>query len=78
MTAVVAVMYLNGKSKINLHNANLQKSETLIGTERPLVLSKTLIVRKKSVTLIGTKRPLEHSKILIVPKWLSGSSLTLD
>jgi hypothetical protein len=47
VTAVVAVMYLNGKSKIDLHNANLWKSEILKGTERPLVLSKTLIVRKK-------------------------------
>jgi hypothetical protein len=25
VSAIVAVMYLNGKSKINLHNANLQK-----------------------------------------------------
>jgi hypothetical protein len=25
VTAVVAVMYLNGKSKVNLHNVNLQK-----------------------------------------------------
>jgi hypothetical protein len=40
-------MYLNGKSKINLHDANLQKSEILIGTEGPLVLSETLIVPKK-------------------------------
>ena len=47
VTAVVAVMYLIRKSKTNLHNANLQKSKILIGTERPLVLSKTLIVCKK-------------------------------
>jgi hypothetical protein len=46
VTAVVAVMYLNGKTKVNLHSANLQKSEILIGTERILVLSKTLIVRE--------------------------------
>ena len=26
VTAVVVVMYLNGKSKVNLHNANLQKA----------------------------------------------------
>ena len=31
--AVVAVMYLNGKSKKKIHNANLQKSKILIGTE---------------------------------------------
>ena len=47
MTTVDAVMYLNGKSKINVHNANLQKSKILIGTEGPLVLSETLIVPKK-------------------------------
>ena len=26
VTAVVVVMYLNGKSKVNLHNANFQKA----------------------------------------------------
>ena len=46
VTVVVAVMYLNGKTKVNLCNINLQKSEILIGMERPLVLSKTLIVRE--------------------------------
>ena len=78
VTAVFAVMYLNGKTKVNLHNANSQKNKTLIGMEQPLVLSETLIVRVKSETLIGMKRPLEHSKRLIVPKGLSGSSSTLD
>ena len=29
VTAVVAVMYLNGKTKVNLCSANLQKSEIL-------------------------------------------------
>ncbi len=32
MTAVVAVMYLNGKTKVNLHSANLQKKQD---TDRP-------------------------------------------
>jgi hypothetical protein len=43
VTAVVVVMYLNGKSKINFHKANSQK-KILIGTEQPLVLNKTLII----------------------------------
>ena len=46
VTAIVAVMHLNGKSKVNLRNANLQKSE--IHTEWPLALSKTLLVRGKA------------------------------
>jgi hypothetical protein len=47
VTAVVAVMYLKGKTKINLCRANLQKSEILIGSERPSVLSERLIVPKR-------------------------------
>jgi hypothetical protein len=77
LTAVVAVMYLNGKTRVNLHNANSQKSEILIGPERPVMLSKTLLVSGKSKTLIGRKKPFEHSKRLIVPERLSGSSSTL-
>ncbi len=48
VTAVVAVMYLNGKTKVKLQSINSQKSKILIGTEWPLALSKTLIVRKKA------------------------------
>ena len=33
VTAVVAVMYLNGKSKENAQNTNLQKNGILIGTK---------------------------------------------
>jgi hypothetical protein len=47
VTAVVAVMYLNGKIKVNLRSANLQKSEILICPEWPLVLSKRLIVPER-------------------------------
>jgi hypothetical protein len=47
VTAVVAVMYLNGDSKVNLHNANSQKSKILIGTKRPLEHSKRLMVPKR-------------------------------
>ena len=77
MTAIVAAMYLNGKTKVNLCSANLQKSKILIGTEWQLVLSESIIVNEQSKTLIGVKKPLEHSKRLIVPERLSGSSLTL-
>jgi hypothetical protein len=48
VTVVVTVMYLTGKTKVNLHSTNLQKNEILIGTERPLVLSKKPIVHKKA------------------------------
>jgi hypothetical protein len=48
VVAVVTVMYLNGKSKINLHSANLQSSEILIGTELPLVLNEILRVHQKA------------------------------
>ncbi len=44
VTVVIAVMYLNGKPKVHLHSANSQKSEILIGPERPLVPSERLIV----------------------------------
>jgi hypothetical protein len=47
VTAVVAVMYLKGKTKVNLRSANSQKNEILIGPERPLVLSKRLIVPER-------------------------------
>jgi hypothetical protein len=47
VTAVVVVMYLNGKTKVNLGSANSQKSEILIGPERPLVPSKRLIVPER-------------------------------
>ena len=47
VTAVVAVMYLNGKTKVNLRSANPKKSEILIGLARPLVPSKRLIVRAR-------------------------------
>jgi hypothetical protein len=47
VTAVVAVMYLKGKTKVNLRSANLQKSKILIGPERPLVLSERLIVPER-------------------------------
>jgi hypothetical protein len=47
VTVVVAVMYLNDKSKVNLHNANLQKSKILIGTEGPLEHNKRLIVSER-------------------------------
>ena len=46
VTAVVALMYLNEKSKVNLHNANLQK-KNLIGTTGPLEHSKRLIVSER-------------------------------
>ncbi len=57
VTAVVAVMYLNGKTKVNLHP---KKSKILIGPARPLVPSERLIVRARlsgsSLTLdrVGT------------------------
>jgi len=49
VTAVVAVMYLNGKTKVNLHSSNLKKSEILIGLARPLPLvpSERLIVHAR-------------------------------
>ena len=47
VTAVVAVMYLNGKTKVNLCSANPKKSEILIGPARPLVPSERLIVRAR-------------------------------
>jgi hypothetical protein len=47
VTAVVAVMYLKGKTKVNLRSANSQKSEILIGPEWPLVLSERPIVPEK-------------------------------
>jgi hypothetical protein len=47
VTAVVAVMYLNGKTKVNLCSANSQKSEILIGPEQPLVPSERLIVPER-------------------------------
>jgi hypothetical protein len=47
VTAVVTVMYLNGKTKVNLHSANLQKNEILIGPEQSLVLSERLIVHER-------------------------------
>ena len=57
VTAVVAVMYLNGKTKVNLLSANPEKSEILIDPARPLVPSKRLIVPERlsgsSSTLAG-------------------------
>ena len=47
VTTAVAVMYLNGKTKVNLCSANSQKSKILIGPERPLVLSERLIVPER-------------------------------
>ncbi len=44
VTAVIAVMYLNEKCKINSHNANLQKSEMLIGTEGSTICPTSEIV----------------------------------
>ncbi len=56
VTAVVAVMYLHGNSKVNLHNVNSQKSKILIGTKGPLEHSKRLIVPDRlsgsSLTLV--------------------------
>jgi hypothetical protein len=56
VTAVVEVMYLNGKSKVNLQNTNLQKSKILIGTKLLLEHSKRLIVPERlsgsSLTLV--------------------------
>jgi hypothetical protein len=42
VSAVVAVMYLDGESKVNLQNANSQKKEILIGTKAPSEHSKRL------------------------------------
>jgi hypothetical protein len=47
VTAIIAVIYLNGKTKLNLCSDNLQKNKMLIGPERPLVLSERLIVPKR-------------------------------
>ena len=47
VTAVVAVMYLKGKTKVNLSSANLQKNEILIDPKRPLALSERLIVHER-------------------------------
>ncbi len=47
VTAVIAVMYLNGKTKVNLRSANPKRSEILIGPGRPLVPSERLIVRAR-------------------------------
>ena len=75
VTAVVTVMYLNGKSKVYLQCTNLQKSEILIGTKGPFEHSKRLIVAERlsgsSLTLgqVGTsfswkKDPLHASPLL--------------
>jgi hypothetical protein len=66
VTAVVAVMYLNGKTKVKLCSANSQKSEILIGPERPLVLSERLIVPERlsgsSSTLVRVGTPFSWRK----------------
>ena len=33
VTAIITVMYLNGKTKVNLRSANCEKSKILIGPE---------------------------------------------
>ena len=47
VTKIVVVMFLNGKTKVNLHNTNSQKNKALIGMERPLEISKRHIVPKR-------------------------------
>ena len=71
VTAVVAVMYLNWKSKIIHKKRDTNRHGTAIGAQQD---TNSL---QNSEILIGMKRPLEHSKRLIVPKRLSGFSSTL-
>ena len=47
VTVVVAVMYLNGKTKVNLRSPSSRKSKILIDSEWPLVLSERLIVPQR-------------------------------